>query len=120
VTRFLRVGFIQERLVEIAEAAEYAQALLELDEPARRRLQERLAKRGVRAEFEEEIRRSLRQIGRLSRDTARFLADLPCQPLLYTGPEDTEVVIRRLEQLVGDQPLGEPSPPRRGRQSACG
>ncbi|MDQ7792830.1 MAG: hypothetical protein RDU89_00255 [bacterium] len=118
LSRFLRVGFIEERLAQIARAGEFAAALVDMDETARRRFLARLAEDGEPPSAQDEITRALRTIVRLSKDTSRFLANLPCQPLLYTGPESTDTVVRHLEYLVGKEPVAATRTPRRRRRGA--
>ncbi len=119
VTKFLRVGIVAERLAEVARAAEYAQFLLEVDRSPPRHLRgdrdEPPPGSAPKLDMDGEIRRSLRTIIHLTRDTLRFLDQLPCQPLLYTGAEDTDTVIRHLERLLETQPLpsGQPTRPHR-------
>ena len=117
MTKFLRVGFVAERLAEIARAADYAQFLLDIDRAQSKHMpgDENASTLGhaPALELDLEIRRCLRTIVHLSRDTARFLDRLPCQPLLYTGPEDTDTVIGYLERLLESQPLPSGKPVRR-------
>ncbi|HCC32681.1 MAG TPA: hypothetical protein DEQ28_02085 [Clostridiales bacterium] len=119
MTKFLRVGFVAERLAEIARAADYAQFLLEIhrSQPGHLPSHKDAAApdSGPTLDLDAEIRRSLRAIIRLSTETTQFLAQLPCQPLLYTGAEDTDTVIRHLERLLESQPLpsGKPARPQR-------
>jgi hypothetical protein len=103
VTKFLRVGFVAERLAEIARAADYAQFLLEVDRSQPKPLAGH--PQAPALDLDAEIRRSLKTIIRLSTDTTQFLDQLTCQPLLYTGAEDTDTVIRHLERLLEKQPL---------------
>ena len=119
MTKFLRVGFVAERLAEIARAAGYAQFLLEVDRSQRRHLIRHKDAAAADSEpaldLDAEIARSLRAIIRLSKETTQFLDQLPCQPLLYTGAEDTDTVIRHLERLLENEPLpcGKPARPQR-------
>jgi len=102
MTNFLRTGFLGERFKEIAEAADYLERLLGLSGPERKKLLYQYAKRGHKTTVKEELRRTAHSIASKAREAADFMDQLPSQPLIYTGPGDTETVIAMLEGLVAE------------------
>ncbi|MHB9058483.1 MAG: hypothetical protein ACYC53_06660 [Bacillota bacterium] len=100
MTNFLRTDFLRERFRDIAEAAEYLDHLLTLSAPERRKLLYRYAKQGHKTTVKKELIRTVQSIAGMAGETAEFMDQLPSQPLIYTGPGDTERVIEMLEGLV--------------------
>ncbi len=100
MTNFLRTDFLRERFRQINEAAEYLDHLLTMGGPERKKLLYRYAKRGFKTTVREEMIRTARSIAGMAGDTAEFMDQLASQPLIYTGPGDTDAVIEMLEGLV--------------------
>ncbi len=118
MTNFLRTDFLRERFKDIAEAAEYLEYLLGLSGPERKKLLYRYRKRGFKTTVKDEMARTARSIAAKAKASAEFMDQLPSQPVIYTGPGDTEAVIRMLEALVTSALVKPPATERPGRKTA--
>lgn len=98
---------MKERFREIGEAADYLDHLLELKGPDRKKLVREYARRGFKTSVKLELKRTVRAIKLYAQGSAEFMDSLPSQPVIYTGPGDTERVIDMLESLVGEGPKGD-------------
>ncbi|MHB8926271.1 MAG: hypothetical protein ACYC9Q_01230 [Bacillota bacterium] len=118
MTNFLRTDSLRERFKDIAEAAEYLEYLLGLSGPERKKLLYRYRKRGFKTTVKDEMARTARSIAAKAKASAEFMDQLPSQPVIYTGPGDTEAVIRMLEALVTSAQVKPPATERPGRNTA--
>ncbi|HHX27850.1 MAG: hypothetical protein ACOX5Q_01635 [Bacillota bacterium] len=79
MSRFLRVGFISDRIGDIIEASSLLLAEMDGDERAVETVQDILA---------------------MAKDVRDFLARWSSEPIIYTGPGTTDEVIAMLDTLI--------------------
>ncbi len=96
----MRTDFLRERFREIGEAADYLDFLLGLPGPERKKLVRAYARKGFRTSIKLEMKRTIRAIKLYATGSAEFMDHLPSQPVVYTGPGDTDSVIEMLESLI--------------------
>jgi hypothetical protein len=101
VSDFLAAGFLKEEFDRIAALCEYLETLLKAGPEERARVEDWLESSGTGGPVEEEVRRTVALIAERARYAREVLTRLPCEPLIYTGPESTAEMIDRLEGLLG-------------------
>jgi hypothetical protein len=105
VTNFLGAAFITEGIESIQKSALELQKLMDMTEDQKQKLDEYYIEQGESTSYQNEIRKALHNILEQSKYISSFICSLPCEPIIYTGKENTEELISLLEKLMRENKI---------------
>jgi hypothetical protein len=103
VTNFLSAGFLEEDLDELRHGLRFLQRLLNSSSEEREAILTEYAENNHFTTYDQLLRQTLDGLVYTAERAHNILAELPSDPLVYTGPGSTSDVIRMLEKLIHEQ-----------------